>query len=48
MKETICDNEHDKRHYKEAVTAITVDEPLHRFVPFGHAYSEVVVFIVVS
>ncbi|CAO2826990.1 unnamed protein product [Amaranthus hypochondriacus] len=31
VKEIICDNEHDKRHYKEAVTAITVDEPLHRY-----------------
>ncbi|XP_021767582.1 OTU domain-containing protein At3g57810-like isoform X3 [Chenopodium quinoa] len=31
VKEVICENENERRQYQEAVTAITVDEPLHRY-----------------
>lgn len=31
VKEVICENENERRQYQEAVIAITVDEPLHRY-----------------
>uniref|UniRef100_A0A803MZ91 Ubiquitin thioesterase OTU n=1 Tax=Chenopodium quinoa TaxID=63459 RepID=A0A803MZ91_CHEQI len=31
VKEVICENENERRQYQDAVTAITVDEPLHRY-----------------
>ncbi|XP_021859287.2 OVARIAN TUMOR DOMAIN-containing deubiquitinating enzyme 3 [Spinacia oleracea] len=31
VKEVICEDDNERRQYKEAVTAITVDEPLHRY-----------------
>lgn len=32
VKEAICENERDRKLYEEAIIAVTIDEPLQRYV----------------